>query len=79
MDRVSRATKTRQMNIAWVSASITLTTLLIFGVYVLKVIRTANGDVPPWQAMAALDLIFIALTRLALLDKFGLNKKRKSK
>ena len=79
MHPADQAVKIKQMNIAWLSASITFTMLLIIGVYVAKVIRTANGDLPPWQAVAAFDLIVIALARLALLDKFGLRKKRTSK
>lgn len=56
--------------IAWISGSVVFNVALIYGVYVAKAIRDANGDAPPWMAVAIFDLIVMALLRWALNDRF---------
>lgn len=60
----------KMATIAWISSSIVFNFFLIYGVYISGVVRTANGDTPPWIAVALFDLIVMFLLRICIRDKF---------
>ena len=70
--------KRKMLNISWISSSVIFNFFLIYGLYIAKVIHTANGGVPPWEAAAAFDFVVVVLLRLALRSKYELSKEKVS-
>jgi uncharacterized protein with PQ loop repeat len=60
----------KMATVAWVSSSIVFNIFLIYGVYISKVVRTANGETPPWIAVAIFDLVVMFLLRICVRDRF---------
>jgi len=60
----------RQLNMAWLSASLTIIVMLLWGIYGSDAIRDANGERPPMLAVWIFALIVIALLRPALRHHF---------
>ncbi|GGY24019.1 hypothetical protein GCM10008098_17010 [Rhodanobacter panaciterrae] len=62
--------ESRQLNMAWFSASLTIIVMLLWGIYGSNAIRDANGERPPMLAAWFFALIVIALLRPALRHHF---------
>jgi hypothetical protein len=62
--------ESRQLNMAWLSASLTIIVMLLWGIYGSNAIRDANGERPPMLAVWLFALIVIALLRPALRHHF---------
>ena len=66
--------ESRQLNMAWLSASLTIIVMLLWGIYGSNAIRDANGERPPMLAVWLFALIVIALLRPALRHHFKIRR-----